>query len=131
MEWEDAFNVGEQGIDIQHRGLVRIINDMYDTVMGCQSLEEERELTGNFLEKLCKYADIHFQDEESLLIQQEYPDIARHKSQHADFIKELKRLQDEYGAGVLALSFDVFKFASNWLATHIKQSDQKYVTYLK
>lgn len=131
MEWEDSFNVGNPGIDIQHKGLVRIINDMYDKVSGCQSLEEERKLTGEFLEELYKYSEIHFQDEENLLNQQKYPEFAMHKSEHTGFIKELKHLHDDYAAGVPALSFDVFKFASNWLAAHIKQSDQKYVPYLK
>lgn len=131
MEWEEAFNVGNQGIDLQHKGLVRIINDMYDKVTSCQSLEEERVLTGNFLEELYKYADIHFHDEEALLITQQYPKLTAHKSQHANFIKELKQFHDDYAAGVPALSFDVFNFARTWLATHIKKSDQKYVAYLK
>ncbi|MDR3589551.1 MAG: bacteriohemerythrin [Negativicutes bacterium] len=130
MKPEDILPTGIPAIDDQHQGLVSVVNEMYEEIAICGNLDEERVLTGKFLEKLQEYARIHFEDEEKLLADNHYSRLAQHKNEHKLFIGELKRIRKSHAKGELALSFDVFSFAREWIANHINVSDQSYLEYI-
>lgn len=131
MEWEEELSVGEHNLDIQHQKLITLINDVYEQVQQCESLEEERSLTGRFLTELREYSQTHFVAEEAILAKHHYNQLADHKQEHGSFIEELHRLENSYSSGQPALSFDVFSFARNWYIDHIMVSDRKYMEALK
>ncbi|MDR3560841.1 MAG: bacteriohemerythrin [Negativicutes bacterium] len=130
MKPDDIVTIGIPALDDQHQGLVSVVNDMYEEIAVCGTLDEERVLTGKFLETLQEYARVHFEDEEAILVKNKYPKVSRHKEQHRLFIKELQKIRDHYASGELALSFDVFLFSREWIANHINVSDQEYSKFL-
>jgi hemerythrin-like metal-binding protein len=131
MKPDEIMAVGIPAIDTQHQKLISIVNDMYEEVALCHSLDEERVLTGKFLEQMQEYARIHFTAEENILTKNNYPKLPQHQAEHKLFIDELQRIRSSHTKGELALSFDVFLFAREWIANHINVSDQEYTGFLR
>ena len=131
VEWNDNLLVGIKIVDEQHKHLFRIVNNLFDEVTACHSLDDESVITGKFMEQFQDYAALHFAAEEGILAENKYKALDQHRDEHDDFVRQLRLLRQSHAAGELALSFDVFKFASDWIAEHIKISDQKYVSSVK
>jgi hemerythrin len=130
MKSDDILPTGIPAIDNQHQLLVSVVNEMHDQILNCKTLEEERLLTGKFLEDLQEYAQIHFATEEEILLNNNYSELARHQAEHRLFINEIQRIRGSHSKGELALSFDVFLFARAWIANHINVSDQEYIQFI-
>lgn len=130
MEWDDTFRVANTLLDGQHQQLVGMVNEMYQQFQDCKTLEEESALTTTFLEKMEKYAEIHFATEEKLLKQHAYPHLLEHQTLHRQFSLRLEELRRQQAKGVPALSFEMFTLTRQWIAEHIKQADQQYIPYL-
>lgn len=131
MNHGDILPVGVPAIDDQHLQLIGVVNDMYEEIATCHSLEEERVITGRFIEELKEYARIHFEAEERMMSQYNYPKFSQHETEHRLFINELQRILLNHVTGELAMSFNVFTFARDWIANHINVSDQEYKKFLK
>ncbi|MDR3561384.1 MAG: bacteriohemerythrin [Negativicutes bacterium] len=131
MAHDETLLTGIKAIDDQHNRLVELINDMYDQVLKCETVEEEQVFAGRFLIELRKYAKTHFADEERMLTEHKYPDLLDHQAEHRIFVKELEKLERRFEHEELALSIDVFLFARDWIAHHLNHSDRDYFPYIK
>lgn len=131
LEWDDDLLIGIADVDEQHQHLINVLQDMYERVQSCESIHEERILTGELLKELQDYARQHFVEEEEILAQKKYPDLLSHQEEHTRFVQELVRLRESYAAGEQALSFNVFFFAYQWITQHIKAKDTQYAAFFK
>lgn len=125
--WDESLATGVQVIDQQHKGI-------FDKVEEILSLEETTDIKRikKSLKFLVHYAMTHFADEESLMIQNSYPDFLKHREEHTYFMKELF----EITKGILQSSkIDVDNIDNlkllvvEWLANHIHGSDKTFVAY--
>lgn len=119
--WDDSYSVGNEDIDEQHKMLFDLINklerDNSDTaVSAC-------------LDDLVDYASFHFDEEEDLLEQSNYPDLNSHKDLHLEFRKELEKMVLDFSRGDLAVEI-LQRYLTNWLIKHIKHTDQKYSSFI-
>ncbi|CUH97283.1 hypothetical protein P22_3410 [Propionispora sp. 2/2-37] len=131
LEWDDDLLIGITEVDEQHQHLINVLRDMYEKVQSCESIHEERILTGELLKELQDYARQHFVEEEEILTQKKYPDLLPHQEEHTRFVQELVRLRESYAAGEEALSFNVFFFAYQWLIHHIREKDMQYAKFFR
>ena len=116
--------VGVPKIDAQHKELVDRINAV--TSMGTKSVtQEETQKTINFLGD---YVIKHFRDEEELHKQANYPKMAEHKQQHAQFIKAFEDLKKEFAQNGASAKFtlELNSSAITWVVRHIKSSDKDF-----
>ncbi len=67
---------GHEALDRDHEVVLRLL----DGLISGQSWRERR--PGAVEAELCAYLDAHFENEEQLMEQQEYPGTAAHKSEH-------------------------------------------------
>jgi len=56
MKWNDAYSVGVEEIDNQHKGLVNNLNELFDAM----SIGKANDVLGKILDQLIRYAQIHF-----------------------------------------------------------------------
>jgi hemerythrin len=82
------------------------------------------------LDELILYTETHFRDEEGLLADRRYSDIATHKHQHAGFVKQVQDLRGQFAAGRITMSIQTLQFLKSWLTTHILSADQAYAREL-
>jgi hemerythrin len=82
LKWKDAYSMGENGIDEQHKGLFKLSNEIYYLVeAGVNESEQFREL---FM-ALNDYTVEHFIYEEMVLQQNDYPHLKEHIQAHLLF----------------------------------------------
>lgn len=124
FRWSAEFVTGIDEVDLQHRGLVELING-YGSALTANVLD--REYLEQTLGKLGDYARNHFASEERLMeLHQLVPEHCdHHREQHRRFVEEVGNLaatiepgrRDDYRA--------LLDFLIHWLAYHILGVDQR------
>lgn len=121
--WSDAYSVGGEAMDRQHRQLLHICGE----AAHCLDQPGHGDIT-EVLTQLRQYAAEHFRAEERMLEEREYPLLAEQESEHRAYLTQLSDLL--MAASLHALnSDDVFRFALNWWQAHILQEDMAYRNY--
>jgi len=131
IEWNDAYSVGDEEMDRQHRRLFAAINDLYDS-MAVAMPDRERSL--NCFKFLTEYTLTHFADEERLMRSMGFPGLQAHVDEHKKLVSRLEEL-----AGRMAkaqpdnfLDDDMVIFlVGDWLLQHVVELDQKYAKALR
>lgn len=120
--WSDAYSVGIQQIDAQHKGLIRLINDLH----GAMAAGQGKQVLGKILEELVRYTEVHFTFEEGMLRHRAYSKLADHHKVHEHLTRQVIDLRDKYRSNKLTLTLEVMHFLKSWLADHIMVDDQAY-----
>lgn len=125
VAWGDEYLLGIREFDDHHRQLVDLLNRTYD--------EYTRDPAGGELEDIIKeldeYASYHFTAEEQWMAEHAYPDLARHKGEHATFTGKIFSFRNDLSAGK-ATSSSVFIFLAEWLTDHILETDTDYKRFM-
>lgn len=126
FEWNDTYIIGVQQFDEHHQHLVALLNTSFDAF---ERNAPPRELE-TIIDQLIRYATYHFEAEESWLAQQTYPELIEHTGEHASFTAKMASFQLDLMAGNATLNHDLFSFLSDWLVTHILESDARYGRFI-
>lgn len=127
FNWEDRFSVGIAEIDMQHRKLVQMLNELYDAMKAGKG----NEMVGKILGAMIQYTAGHFATEERCMKLHGYPDFAAHKKEHDSLTQQVLDLQEQFKTGQAALSVKVGSFLKSWLINHISGTDMAYSPYLR
>jgi hemerythrin-like metal-binding protein len=127
FEWDNKLCTNIPIIDEQHKKLISFVNELHEAMRN----KKGKEVVGKILNELKEYTIYHFGTEEKAFDKYNYPKKAEHKKYHADLIRQVKELQDNYEKGKIAISIDVFNFLTNWVKNHIMKEDMEYVPLLK
>lgn len=126
LEWKDEYSVGIDSIDQQHKKLVNLINQLQTAVDYSTGEEFERDA----LDELVDYTKTHFQYEESLMQQNDYPDYEPHKAVHEKMIKQVAEVLAEYEKDKDTAMSNAIDFLKDWLINHINGTDKEYSSFL-
>jgi len=127
LDWEDKYKVNVKVIDEQHEKLFDIVNLMYESIVH----GDEQNAIGEILESLISYTVYHFETEEKLFKEYEYPKYDEHKAQHDDLTKQVLDLQEQFDQKVVTITFDVMDFLSDWLKKHTTESDLEFSEFYR
>jgi hemerythrin-like metal-binding protein len=120
IQWKDSFNTGFARVDEQHKGLVKIINDLYHM----QEQKGNKDDLKQIFTQLINYTVNHFSMEEILMKEHDYEDYVSHKEEHLNFVSKILELKDKYISGSETVRSDVLNFLKEWLLTHIIGTDR-------
>ncbi len=126
LTWNDSYSVKVDTMDEQHQKLFELINSFYDEI-GKQS---QAKLIFDLIAGMKAYTIEHFNEEEQLMQQCNYPGLTEHKKEHADFIDKVTDLEEKLKSGKMIISFEITNFLKDWIKKHIKESDQQYSAYI-
>ncbi len=127
ISWDSSYEVGIEKVDKQHKHLVGLTNELYNACLG-----EKGELEEKFKEvmkELVEYVMIHFKDEEAIMEEIDYPDIAEHKQKHEKFVKEILVSVNAYKNGKQFVPNAFVRFLRDWLFNHILLTDKEMAKY--
>ena len=129
IQWEPSMETRVSVIDKQHKMLVARVNELVSAMKSGKG----RELIGDTLVFLGKYALDHFATEEAFMRQHSYPEYDKHKAIHEAFKQDFGSLAKEFDAGEksLSLTVQVQHRIADWLRTHILQTDQELGRFLR
>ncbi|MFZ0963194.1 MAG: bacteriohemerythrin [Terriglobia bacterium] len=124
--WSDTYSVNIGIIDMQHKNLVSMVNQMHQAMVGGHGKEE----LGKILTSLIKYTQVHFKTEENLMESHQYPDYIQHKSEHDHLTKTVLVLQGKFQRNEVGLTIEVMDFLKDWLIKHIQGTDKRYTPFM-
>ena len=126
IDLSDAYKVGIDSVDQEHRFLIGIYNDLVTKIGSGMSTDT---LDG-IVKKLFDYADYHFASEERVMLSTDYPGIELHRRQHESFVRTLNDLvtdrSDDRGADLNRL----VAFVGTWIRGHILVTDKQLGEYV-
>ena len=125
VAWSDKLILGIDSVDAEHRRMLRIAGAVMRTVE-----QDNAENIAAALHYLREYADYHFKNEERFMARAGYPELEKHRREHAELRQEIKELQDvlfrEKGLGPETLG----GILDRWCTVHIQVSDRKIKTFM-
>lgn len=126
IRWSDAFSVGVDELDNQHKKIIEIVNRLIDDI----SLGVSAELIADTLTEMVAVVVGHFKREEYLLEQAGYPDLDAEKDAHKSYHSTTTELyKDLMSSNNVALE-DMVQYIRNWWMDHILNEDRKYKSCL-
>jgi hemerythrin len=120
IPWSNMLSVGVSQIDAQHRVLVDLLNQLGDVVQGGVASWDQSAV----LAELVRYTNTHFRDEEALMLQNGYADLASHEQQHHDLVKAVTDMVARHAHGEQPKAEELVVFLRDWLTAHIMGSDR-------
>ena len=113
--WDDKCNTGIEEIDRDHKGLVDLINDLYEAMQDGSG----GALLLPVFSALKHYTETHFDREERFMVDCDAPDQARHVQEHRQMMARLADLESRHRRGEAAISLQTLTFLRDWLKNHI------------
>ena len=126
LSWSTQYLIGNDTIDEEHKELFRLINTFHDH---WQEKRDRREVA-QVLNQLITYTQMHFQHEESIMQQAEYPKLAEHQKIHDSMVETIFTLQQSFEDKNIHFEMDTMKFVKNWMVGHILENDYLFRDFL-
>jgi hemerythrin len=127
IDWTDKLSVGIESIDQQHKVLIGLINKLNHAMAG----GEASIAISDILDELTNYTEYHFEYEESLLVEFDYPNYQKHHGSHRELITQLEGLKLNFESDISgAIGLEIMQFLQSWLTHHILKSDKAYSEFL-
>lgn len=127
LTWDNNYSVEINNIDIQHKKLVDLINQLHEAM----KTGKAKEVLAKIIRELIDYTVYHFTLEENLMTQYKYPGLDEHLKEHAAFVNKVKTFQKDFEDGRSSVSIDILNFLRDWILKHIKGIDKKYTLFFK
>jgi hemerythrin len=127
IAWKAVYETGIVALDKEHQSLIAEINRLYE------ALRDKRgeEVLGDILSMLEGYTVDHFQHEEKLMAEYNFPGLAEHQRTHQALIQAVQEIKERAISGGEDLAQALFKFLRAWVLEHIVEVDKKYGPYLE
>ena len=126
IEWSSDYSVQVPEIDVQHKKLVDIINDLGSAM----ALGQSNNAMKGILERLGAYATEHFAFEENLIRNAGYPDMSGHLKIHKALLNKFGQVVENFDSGNPLASAETLAFLQDWLINHINGTDKQYSKFL-
>ena len=128
FEWMEELETGNQMIDSEHKMLLQLCSNLLQSC-AAQPDWDTLHATICFLQE---YIKTHFQHEEHLQRQSDYPDYPAHRHCHETFIRTVEHLSNrlEQEGATVQLTTELNQCLCSWMIHHIKIADTKFAYYL-
>jgi len=122
IKWEQKYSVDVGMFNDQHKKLIDIINDLFDSM----KIGKSNEKLGEIFTSLIDYTKYHFKDEEDMMKKYFYPDYLTHKKEHDVLTEKVLEYKAKFDNKEILISIELLNFIKEWLMNHIMQTDKKY-----
>ena len=124
LTWSEAYSVHDDTIDAQHRKLFDIVNQLSELY------ETRSDDLLPVLTDLVDYLYVHFNAEQMVMMNANYPRYIEHNKEHQVFTEKIHEFLKSYEEGKKGLAFEMINFLREWVDTHTLTSDGAYGKHL-
>ena len=122
LAWNDAYGLGNNKIDNEHKNLFKIASKAFGVVNPKQKLEKIRSI----LKELILYTQVHFEDEESFMKSIGYPEVDTHHQLHQKIIISMKDFTNKLSTmNINEIEKELARLIEMWFIHHIIYVDKK------
>lgn len=125
FEWADDMVIDGGPIDADHRLLVDLVNELHTATREGQG----RMVVESILHRVITSTQEHLRNEEQLMAQQGFPDLANHKIGHDHFMNELWALEKKLQSGSITVAAQLSAVLRDWLSLHIRRNDKELLRF--
>lgn len=127
LPWTEDYSVGIKVIDVDHKGLFDAVNALHDKLENnATSLDFGAEL--NYFSR---YVREHFDREEKIMQEYDFPDYRHHIVAHRNIRKSIYAIQKIYFEDPERIDKEkLITFFAGWLRNHILKEDMAYRPYI-
>jgi hemerythrin len=129
VKWSNTYSLGIKLIDDQHKGLLDLVNELFNHSTGNEVVERAyfKEVIGQAVD----YVKVHFATEEKYMLATKFPGYEEHKKAHSDFILAVVKSAKDFDAGKRLVLVNFSKFLRDWVLGHIAVMDVKYSEHFR
>lgn len=127
LKWDASMDTGIELIDNDHKKLLALINQLQNATQ----YNVDEHIIDQIMDDLINYTKYHFEREEFLMHNNEYPDYSNHKQLHKNMIDKMSDCIIKYKSNPEHTIDDALNFLKSWLINHIKGEDKKYIPFMK
>ena len=124
VEWRPEYAIGIEEMDKHHQALFVIINELWYAVIDRNPVVT----VGSLLDKLERYAHMHFGAEEALMLDMDYPNFRAHEKAHRRFIRQILKERQKHATGA-PVDLEILRFLEQWWTSHIQVLDRDYAEF--
>ena len=126
VKWRKKYSVGVKTLDNQHRGLMRVLNELHAAAMQ----GKVGEVAGPLLSQVFCASREHFSTEEGLMESTKYPGLAEHRAIHRKLITKVSEFLARHDEGDITSYVQLLYFVRDWFRDHMTEEDQKYSAWM-
>ena len=121
IAWDESLSTGHRAIDVQHKYLIDIINELAVAI----EKGEGAMAVKTILNLLRFYTEWHFEREELCMERYNCPVAETNKRAHGHFLETFSRFESEYrqSGGSEDIAMGMYQELTDWLVRHIKGVD--------
>ncbi len=121
IAWDDSLSSGHRAIDVQHKYLIDIINELAEAI----EKGEAAMAVKTILNLLKYYTEWHFEREELCMDRHQCPAAETNKRAHGHFMETFLSFENEFrqSGGSEDIALRMYQELTAWLVNHIKGID--------
>ncbi|MDH3228469.1 MAG: bacteriohemerythrin [Alphaproteobacteria bacterium] len=128
IEWREEFSIGIPSIDYEHKGMIRMINQLHEEISAIPS----RETVSDFLGEIHSLISAHFALEEKEMLEMRYDARDDHKDDHERLLDEIRDIMDAFEADESAdYAEELGRRLEAWFTEHFRTKDARLHRFLK
>lgn len=125
--WKKSYEINVPEIDVQHRHLVGLINELSDAMM----VRSGQRAVPHILNELSEYIQFHFAAEEKLMENIDFPELHNHRQQHLEFAQQVFDYKERYSLKHELDTPGLLNFLCDWLKGHILENDKAIQKFMR
>lgn len=131
LAWDDSFKIEIPLIDERNQHFMKIVVRLEELNAIKRKREEDFDSIGEVLADIMEFAKMHFNEEERILVSEQYPEVNQHRQAHKRFIKKIMAFRRLFSEDPGKVADDVVEYARAWLPLHIKEQDSRYAPFIR
>ena len=131
LVWREDWLLGFERLDDQHLSLAQTLNTLHRFLVHDDNRKPlDREQLCRQLDGLLEMTRGHFQDEESLMQDHDYPGLQAHHREHALLLAELQECIREIEAGRKPFTLATLTALKHWQIDHVINSGAEFTQFI-
>jgi len=126
ITWDQSYSVKVAELDGHHQKLFYLVNCLHEAMREGKG----KSVIRGIVEELVNYTCTHFQREEALMEQANFPGLEVHRMEHQKLMGRVGEYKAALDSGKDVNTAAVLEFLRGWLAKHILGMDKGYSSHL-
>jgi hemerythrin-like metal-binding protein len=122
----EEHSVGVSVFDQEHQRLAALMSQIHASLQ----TNHDRGKAQRLLESFIAMAQEHFDHEERIMANIDYPDLAAHAAEHEALMEQAKAMFQRVQHGNIS-ALTIPGFLKTWLIHHMQQTDRKYAAHMR